>query len=733
MLQGLGILALKPEYHDALLKYDLPDTIMSLILPGDELFYTNQTTKYPKYVKYLAARILVYLGLFEKVSNKVNLFDILEMQPEQIDLDRPQSFENNFIHNMAIGENLVIKDGRFNTAAIRIEKLLDNILKEIKNDQMDKIKFDLNENCDHLYYNMSYLCTLVHPLIIIRLLEHRLFTPLLKKSNSRKPSSFSLLANLKSIPTSTSFPSNNKLADSNEKALKPDHNQKVFRKCSEGMYERWHARKESQLSLTDKQQSVTKTAYLKDLSKKIMKRVNSGNQFGYSNFKKSFKYSRVRKNSHNQNEEKTSASVDSLNHSPEVVSSSFAQKKCSKSNTNSLDRSCAKETLYLNDVHLFNQPDLKEMEKNLINLPTFTISDEHASNTLPSSSCLVTDQASLGLNGNNCDPVCGLKVNNLDRNERRRKSDLIEMVKKNVNIFRKRNSLSLNHLCDNKNYFFGKKVNQKFTPISKSLSELSSNIKSLFKRSIDEFKMKTSSTETAKINLLKDKSFQSQLKAPQHCYHFRSNSPIDANQSTVLNKSFTSKNSAYSIGFLPSPDMNSPTLSSSIDAKAMSKNYSLGVIALTTAAATIGSSFILTNKQNEEIKNKLNSIQNELNSKSPRKLITSSSLTPITIQINDHSDRVSKTFSNNQIDEFQNKSCNRQHKDHGTTIAAHKTPSFSSDAFHTNKGTNPQPNKQGSEVLNLLSLWIKNSPNDFLVKKRTRTLAMQMEDENINR
>lgn len=50
---------------------------MSLILPGDELYYTNQTTKYAKYVKHLAARILVYLGLFSKVSNKVNLFDIL--------------------------------------------------------------------------------------------------------------------------------------------------------------------------------------------------------------------------------------------------------------------------------------------------------------------------------------------------------------------------------------------------------------------------------------------------------------------------------------------------------------------------------------------------------------------------------------------------------------------------------------------------------------------------------
>jgi hypothetical protein len=87
MLQALGILALRPDYHDILLKYDLPDTVMSLILPGDELFYTNQTTKYPKYVKHLAARVLVYLGLFAKVSNKVNLFDMLGMLIRDSEID----------------------------------------------------------------------------------------------------------------------------------------------------------------------------------------------------------------------------------------------------------------------------------------------------------------------------------------------------------------------------------------------------------------------------------------------------------------------------------------------------------------------------------------------------------------------------------------------------------------------------------------------------------------------
>jgi hypothetical protein len=77
MLQAIGLLALNPDYHHIMQKFDLTDNVMSLILPSDELFYTNQTTKYAKYVKHLAGRVLVYFGCFDKLTNKVNLFDIL--------------------------------------------------------------------------------------------------------------------------------------------------------------------------------------------------------------------------------------------------------------------------------------------------------------------------------------------------------------------------------------------------------------------------------------------------------------------------------------------------------------------------------------------------------------------------------------------------------------------------------------------------------------------------------
>jgi hypothetical protein len=49
--------------------------LMQLLLPSDEWYYTNHSTKYAKYVKYHAARILVYMGLLHKLGGRVDLFD----------------------------------------------------------------------------------------------------------------------------------------------------------------------------------------------------------------------------------------------------------------------------------------------------------------------------------------------------------------------------------------------------------------------------------------------------------------------------------------------------------------------------------------------------------------------------------------------------------------------------------------------------------------------------------
>lgn len=76
-LQVIANLSINPVNHSKLIEADIADCLMQLILPSDEWFYTNHSTKYAKFVKHQAARIMVYLGLEKRLRNKVYLFDLM--------------------------------------------------------------------------------------------------------------------------------------------------------------------------------------------------------------------------------------------------------------------------------------------------------------------------------------------------------------------------------------------------------------------------------------------------------------------------------------------------------------------------------------------------------------------------------------------------------------------------------------------------------------------------------
>jgi hypothetical protein len=101
----------------------------------------------------------------------------------------------------------------------------DNLLfwfKEIKNPNSTIVQFGFNNKNDNLMYNLSYLCSIVHPLIILRLLEHRLFTPLSRKkteSTTTVPTTSFNNGNSKSkINGSSSFPINYDLLINNSES-----------------------------------------------------------------------------------------------------------------------------------------------------------------------------------------------------------------------------------------------------------------------------------------------------------------------------------------------------------------------------------------------------------------------------------------------------------------------------------------------------------------------------------
>jgi phosphatidylinositol phospholipase C epsilon len=77
VLQIVATLALEPQHHRALIDQGLPDVLSQLLLPSDEWYYTNHSTKYARFVKHHAARTLVYLGLQHRVNLRISVYDIL--------------------------------------------------------------------------------------------------------------------------------------------------------------------------------------------------------------------------------------------------------------------------------------------------------------------------------------------------------------------------------------------------------------------------------------------------------------------------------------------------------------------------------------------------------------------------------------------------------------------------------------------------------------------------------
>ena len=61
VLQALACIAMTPTYHQALSDADVPDTLMQLLLPSDEWYYTNHTTKWVVLIGYQAVPIYVML------------------------------------------------------------------------------------------------------------------------------------------------------------------------------------------------------------------------------------------------------------------------------------------------------------------------------------------------------------------------------------------------------------------------------------------------------------------------------------------------------------------------------------------------------------------------------------------------------------------------------------------------------------------------------------------------
>lgn len=75
VIQTVAMLSLHSPHHPTLLASGIPDALTQLVLPSDEWYYTNHTTRFSRVVKHHAARALVYLGLAPCLGPRVCIFD----------------------------------------------------------------------------------------------------------------------------------------------------------------------------------------------------------------------------------------------------------------------------------------------------------------------------------------------------------------------------------------------------------------------------------------------------------------------------------------------------------------------------------------------------------------------------------------------------------------------------------------------------------------------------------
>ncbi|XP_046688497.1 uncharacterized protein LOC124374291 isoform X3 [Homalodisca vitripennis] len=129
VLQIVATLALDPQHHKALLDNGLPDVLSQLLLPSDEWYYTNHSTKYARYVKHHVARILVYLGFQHRVNLRFCVYDILQDDVPPTPL--VESVEDNYICLTSAPPSLVSAPDK-TIMGVSVESAVINVLKTIE-------------------------------------------------------------------------------------------------------------------------------------------------------------------------------------------------------------------------------------------------------------------------------------------------------------------------------------------------------------------------------------------------------------------------------------------------------------------------------------------------------------------------------------------------------------------------------------------------------------------------
>uniref|UniRef100_A0A914EFU4 Uncharacterized protein n=1 Tax=Acrobeloides nanus TaxID=290746 RepID=A0A914EFU4_9BILA len=131
LLQTLGIVALDPSTHKILADLQIDDVLIQMLLPADDWYYTNHSTKFGTFVKHHAARILVYIGMGDQVGSRVNLFQLIEGGHEKEKKSATPTSLQNEDDYIADNFKTTYFTQEFSKTAMSVEGMLKKILDEL--------------------------------------------------------------------------------------------------------------------------------------------------------------------------------------------------------------------------------------------------------------------------------------------------------------------------------------------------------------------------------------------------------------------------------------------------------------------------------------------------------------------------------------------------------------------------------------------------------------------------
>ncbi|CAJ0572763.1 unnamed protein product, partial [Mesorhabditis spiculigera] len=128
LLQTLALISMDSSTHRLFIDENIDEVLIQMLLPADDWYYTNHSTKFGHFVKFHAARILIYVGLGDRVGSRVNLFHMIGNEEKVEAKPNPQNEDGYICETCSTPKSMFA----FSKSSMSVEGVLLKLLQEVQ-------------------------------------------------------------------------------------------------------------------------------------------------------------------------------------------------------------------------------------------------------------------------------------------------------------------------------------------------------------------------------------------------------------------------------------------------------------------------------------------------------------------------------------------------------------------------------------------------------------------------